>query len=193
MEHRTDPRDCPMAETMTLTRADLDRMGYDIVDGVAVRKGVTLDVPIAVHIPDPIGEPVSWLPPPDPTLPLRNLVWPIERPSIIAEGGRQRPWAEKDEQRECWRLLLGLGFAVEWLSQPAKSWQTPGIPDLYARHATRRLLVWVEVKRPNDPEEWKPAQQAFALRCIPGMETYVLGSEANLRDALTRLGCEVPR
>ena len=104
---------------------------------------------------------------------------------------RAKGWKEKDEQRECWRLLLGLGFQAKWLSQAQRSQQSKGIPDILARHQRRQLLLWVEVKRPENPSPWTPEQRAFAderLQC----EHYVVGTEANLRAWLLQQGFELP-
>lgn len=104
---------------------------------------------------------------------------------------RPSTWIEKDEQRECWRLLLGLGWRVLWLSQAQRSQQSKGIPDIMARHRVRRLLLWVEVKRPDKPSEWTPDQRAFAEERLP-FEHYVLGTEANLRHYLEAHRFEMP-
>lgn len=113
-----------------------------------------------------------------------------EIPGIIRIP-RPSNWLEKDEQRECWRLLLGLGWRVLWLSQAQRSQQSKGLPDLLARHRVRQLLLWVEVKRPDQPSEWTAFQRAFADERL-SFEHYVLGTEANLRSYLEAQGFELP-
>lgn len=77
------------------------------------------------------------------------------------------------------------------LSQPQKAMMSTGVPDILARHKTRGIVLWLESKRPTDPEEWKPSQIQFMRDCTE-KETYVVGSEGNLRVALHKLGFELP-
>jgi hypothetical protein len=130
----------------------------------------------------------------EPTSPVatrRSLlgVIPVVR-GRINERGKTRHWLEKDEQRECWRVLLACGFQVKWLSQAWASGQTKGIPDLFARHHGKGLLLWVECKNPMDPAPWTPAQRAFSDERLP-CEDYVLGSEGNLRAYLRTHGFDM--
>lgn len=123
------------------------------------------------------------------SLAIPGLIW-IPR-GKVHEGSRSRDWLEKDEQRECWRLLLALGWQVKWLSQAQRSQQSKGLPDLFARHHRRGLLLWVEVKRPDKPSPFTPEQRAFRDDCLP-FEHHVLGTEANLRAYLEAQGFELP-
>lgn len=104
---------------------------------------------------------------------------------------RPSNWREKHEQQECYKVLRACGFLVWWLSQAQKSQQTAGVPDLLARHQGKALILWVEVKRPDAPAEWTPAQQDFARSCIEGKEHYIVGGEGKLRAWLSTQGWDV--
>lgn len=184
-----------------MTAADLERLGYEIIDGKAVKKRPAPPPPvldpsatpgIGPNLEPPVAGGIPWVPPPDVTKSERELLIPVPRPMLVARGGQRRPWKEKDEQRECWRLLLGLNFSAKWLSQTWVSGQSKGVPDLLARHRGRRVVLWMEVKNSTDPAPWTPEQRAFCSECLPGIETYVLGTEANLRVVLKALGFELP-
>lgn len=154
---------------MTFTREQLEEM---------------VGAPIAIG-PDGIARKVV---PDEPRAraPLPRRAGKAAKPSV-----RPPTWLEKDEQRECWRLLLACGFKAKWLSQARRSEQTKGIPDLLARHVEKRLIVWIEVKNPDDPAEWTPEQQDFAAECIEEKETYILGGEAELRAWLRTQGWDL--
>lgn len=155
-----------------MTRAEAEALGLDfdrsMAVGHAVRKGEPLPrVDTPLH-----AEPAD--------LRTLDLIMPVDRPAA---------WKEKDEQRECWRLLKACGYRICWLSQPARSWQTLGVPDLLARKAGKPVL-WVEVKKWPDPAPWTPAQQQFAAD-VTEHERYVLGTVNNLRGYLREEGFDV--
>jgi hypothetical protein len=153
----------------TYTRAELEGMGYtvDLATGRAVR--MSQDAPPPADTPALPGIP--------PILPV------LERPT--------QQWREKDEQRECWRLLLACGYTCYWLSQPIRSYQSLGIPDIIAHRAAAPIL-YVECKRWPDPAPWTSAQQAFARSAAAtGHADYVLGTEHNLRVYLRARGHDV--
>ena len=161
--------------TATFTRAEYDAHLAKLSPEARARAGASAQV----SIPDttPLADQVA------------GLIW-IPR-GKVHEGSRSRDWLEKDEQRECWRLLLALGWQVKWLSQAQRSQQSKGLPDLFARHHRRGLLLWVEVKRPDKPSPFTPEQRAFRDDCLP-FEHHVLGTEANLRAYLEAQGFELP-
>jgi hypothetical protein len=78
------------------------------------------------------------------------------------------------------RALRDLGFHVTRLQQPRATKQTPGTPDLYARH--RRFgRVWIELKAPG--KKPSPAQLAWHAdeRDCGGRVLVVDGIEALIR------------
>lgn len=81
---------------------------------------------------------------------------------------------EKDEQREVYRLYTSLGCEVVWFSQPRKTMQTEGIPDLLVFCRRKSLAWWHETKRPkggkqSDRQKWF---QDIAQAC---KQHYILG------------------
>lgn len=121
----------------------------------------------------------------------------IVAPAVVIAPGRSttpvRPagWKEKDEQQMGVRVLHAVGFRVWSLSQARASKQTSGWPDLKAFHPRRKLALWWEAKRPDDPAPWTLAQQAFAEMCALVGERYVLGATDDLRAMLRAEGFDV--
>lgn len=56
---------------------------------------------------------------------------------------------EKEVQRAIKQLATDLGFFVTDFSQPRRTMQTRGIPDLYLTQASKQFRVWVECKAPG--------------------------------------------
>jgi hypothetical protein len=71
----------------------------------------------------------------------------MARAAVNYGTGRRAP--EKRVQLAVRRALEYLGFNVTSFSQARASKQTPGIPDLYARHTGWQFRCWVEVKAPG--------------------------------------------
>ena len=91
-----------------MTAADLERLGYEIIDGKAVKKrpappppvldpsatpgiGPTLEPPVAV-----VAGSIPWVPPPDVTKSERELLIPVPRPMVVARGGSRAPVVRAD-------------------------------------------------------------------------------------------------
>ena len=53
---------------------------------------------------------------------------------------------EKEVQQATKKLLGTLGFFVSDFSQPRRTMQTPGVPDLHCMHRTMPWTFWVECK-----------------------------------------------
>lgn len=100
--------------------------------------------------------------------------------------------SEKRVQREVVKVLQLHQYVVDDFSQPRASMQTPGIPDLRARNAARRIRFWVEVKRPGG--RLSPAQEAWhELERAAGGTVFVVGSAAEMHEEVTKLHLGTPR
>ncbi|MGH7510642.1 MAG: VRR-NUC domain-containing protein [Gemmatimonadales bacterium] len=89
---------------------------------------------------------------------------------------------EKRCQEAVRRLFLAAGCQVCSLSQPRRTLQSAGLPDLWVFCPRRRMAWWWEVKRPGG--RLRPEQQAFRDRCL---ETGVRYHWGGLPEAITML------
>lgn len=120
---------------------------------------------------------------------------------------------EDDHQQEMVGLLRSLGWVVYTLSQGYRKAKggtrmTPGIPDCYAFHPSKRLTLWVEVKPPKEAERLAKilartgplpksqlkdrkraeAQAAFRRHCESVGQPYCYGTMPSLLACLRGLG-----
>lgn len=100
---------------------------------------------------------------------------------------------EKQVQAHVKLALRSLGFVVSDLSQPRRTMQTIGLPDLYAQHVAWRLRVWIEVKRPQSGR-LSAAQAAWhATEQAAGGHVLVVYGTADLLEGLAALGAPIRR
>ncbi len=96
--------------------------------------------------------------------------WPLADPREIhrretgerardATGRRPRRQDEKELHWRIYQALRELGCDVTSTAQPHQAHLSPGIPDLYVRHARWGVRVWLEVKTPEG--QVSPAQRAW--------------------------------
>lgn len=81
---------------------------------------------------------------------------------------------EKDIELLGDRIMATLGFTVWKLSQPRKTMQTPGWPDRFYTHPTKRLAVFWEAKAPGGKQ--RTAQRAFQADVTACGINYVCGT-----------------
>jgi hypothetical protein len=94
---------------------------------------------------------------------------------------------EKRTQSSIKKALNQLGFFVSDFSQPRRTMQTAGIPDLFACHPGWRISLWVEVKGPKGKltpaqEFWHDAAQGS------GQNVVTAWNIQDVTDALIELG-----
>jgi len=94
---------------------------------------------------------------------------------------------EKSVQREVVTFFEGLGCRVYRLSQPRRTMQTPGLPDLWAFCPRKRLGFWWETKR-VDGGTRRPEQERFAELCTLSGVPYGYGAMASARAFAKALG-----
>lgn len=83
-----------------------------------------------------------------------------------------------------------MGWHVSKFSQPRNTMQTPGIPDLYARHWRLKLRVWIEVKAPgNGPTLAQRQWHRDEREC--GGEVLIVRSVDELVEDLRALGAPI--
>ena len=80
---------------------------------------------------------------------------------------------EKQVQRDVVKLYRKVGCEVVIFSQPRKTMQTPGIPDLRVYLVRKGLAWWHETKTPKGKQ--RLAQGDFQDRAEQCGETYVMG------------------
>jgi hypothetical protein len=97
------------------------------------------------------------------------------------------PPLEKTVQQHVKQALASLGFHVSDLSQPRRTMQTVGLPDLWAMHPRWRLALWIEVKRPGGKVSL--AQSAWhQVARDAGVHVLVVWGVADLVEGLKALG-----
>jgi hypothetical protein len=102
------------------------------------------------------------------------------------------PPLEKTVQNHVKQAARALGFCVSDLSQPRRTLQTIGLPDLYLAHPVWRRRFWVEVKRPGG--KVSAAQQAWhAVERDAGGTVLVVYGVADLVAGLQALGAPIQR
>lgn len=121
---------------------------------------------------------------------------PASPVALVTEEGRVRTAdparadvPESEEQEAIRAELLADGWEVWRVGQrDARGTQDPGVSDLFAVHRARRLLVFVEVKRPDGGVESEP-QAAFgaAVKAVGGPVSYVCGALPHVRLHLSTL------
>jgi hypothetical protein len=94
--------------------------------------------------------------------------------------------SEKAWEGGCIDLFRAAGGTVYKLSQPRRTMQSEGLPDLYVLFPRRGLGFWFEVKRPG--AELRPAQQQFRELALRSGERHFWGALAAARAALQDLG-----
>lgn len=113
---------------------------------------------------------------------------------------KKTPPTEKAEQRAIVRLYEAIGCHVYSFSQPRKTMQTPGIPDLYVIHPGAGQAWWHEVKRQVGPD-WalppsasaqRPEQREFQERVEACGDIYILGSRTDAKNWLEAIGILLP-
>jgi hypothetical protein len=125
--------------------------------------------------------------------------WPEVAAQQDAAALKAESRREKDVEHAGDNLMQAHGFTVVRFSQPRASKQTAGIPDRrYYRAELGRSsgiggvvfsnphALWWEAKAANGKQS--PAQREFQTMAEECGETYLVGTEAVLRDYLARAG-----
>lgn len=73
--------------------------------------------------------------------------------------------SEKQVMHHVKAVLALHGYFVDDMSQPRRSMMPIGLPDIYARHPSRRIRLWVECKagrnKPTEAQEdWHAVERA---------------------------------
>jgi hypothetical protein len=113
------------------------------------------------------------------------------------KGITGRPWVkmnaaneinpfERQEQARCVKLLRTIGFTVWDLSQYRRANQTPGLPDLMAKHEGRGFAFTFEVK--GQEGRLSKHQETFARLAARCGERHLIGGYDTLMTYLTREG-----
>jgi hypothetical protein len=95
------------------------------------------------------------------------------------------PPLEKDVQQAIKVMYATVGCSVYNLSQPRKTMQTPGLPDLLIFHEGKRAFWLHEVKRPGG--QLRPAQVVFQKLCEWCGIAYLVGGTEAAIEHLERL------
>lgn len=112
-------------------------------------------------------------------------------------GSKGRPWVklnattelnpfERQEQARCVKLLRTIGFTVWDLSQYRRANQTPGLPDLMAKHEGRGFAFTLECK--GQEGRVSPAQKEYARLAERCGERHLIGGYETLMTYLTHEG-----
>jgi hypothetical protein len=123
--------------------------------------------------------------------------WPDVAAQQDAAAEKAELRREKDVEHAGDKLMQAHGFTVVRLSQPRASKITPGVPDRrYYRTAgdvsrpgtvvTGPFVAWWEAKTSTGKQS--PAQREFQAMAEACGETYLVGTDAVLRDYLAREG-----
>jgi hypothetical protein len=92
---------------------------------------------------------------------------------------------EKECQRAVTKFFRAAGCVVYSLSQPRRTMQTEGLPDLWVFCPRRRCAWWWEVKRPGG--QLRPEQREFRVRCLDTGIRYEYGALEEAKALLTEL------
>lgn len=93
---------------------------------------------------------------------------------------------EKECQRAVVKLFRTAGCVVCSLSQPRRTMQTEGLPDLWVFSPRSKTAWWWEVKRPGG--KLRPEQREFWARCQETGISYFYGGLTEARELLAVLG-----
>lgn len=97
---------------------------------------------------------------------------------------------EKRAQTAVVRNLRLLGMFVTTFSQPRRTMQTPGVPDLFACHGRWGISLWIEMKAPGGRLSTAQAVWHREARAA-GQNVITATSTADVVAELKRLGAPI--
>lgn len=106
-------------------------------------------------------------------------------------ASRRADVSEKVEQAIIMKMARAIGMHVYNLSQARASKQTPGLPDLWITHESRRFAGWWETKRQVGGERSGP-QIEFASECFAATVPYGFGDRYHFASWLRTNGFTPP-
>ena len=93
------------------------------------------------------------------------------------------PVLEAEVQTKITQLLEAVGFRVWWIEQGnaarmkrSRGKRTEGVPDIYAVHPSRAIIVWIEVKGIKTGHGASKEQIKFAAATVAAGGQCIIGS-----------------